>query len=251
MKQDRKFDSHIAEHAHDVKIAKLRLGLFIIGGIFLFVVIVAAFAVSLAGDVRQNFPERTAEIAVNGTAPVEDHAEFFGIPDEPTEGVGRAAKTFTVTRAASGVSADRLDYTDGVIWGWDGRYCELWEMDLFARIMYLEFWGTSPECCEAGVDSVLRMLESGYFGDSLGAVLSARCETGALVYSTYAYVWDWTYDPDGLAEMYALCMDRWTNGPVWVAPFFQLYRYPSWAVPCYQLDGVFFSTSPWLMGGAK
>ena len=248
MKQDRKFDSHIAEHAHDVKIAKLRLGLFIIGGIFLFVVIVAAFAVSLAGDVRQNFPEHTAEIAVNGTAPVEDHAEFFGIPDEPTEGVGRAAKTFTVTRAASGVSADRLDYTDGVIWGWDGRYCELWEMDLFARIMYLEFWGTSPECCEAGVDSVLRMLESGYFGDSLGAVLSARCETGALVYSTYAYVREWEYDTQGLADMRALCEERFTNGPVWIAPFFQLFHYPSWAVPYYQLDGVFFSTSPWLMG---
>ena len=57
MKQDRKFDSHIAEHAHDVKIAKLRLGMYIIGGIFLFVVIVAAFAVSLAGDVRKSFPD--------------------------------------------------------------------------------------------------------------------------------------------------------------------------------------------------
>ena len=251
MKQDRKFDSHIAEHAHDVKIAKLRLGMYIIGGIFLFVLAVAAFAVSLADGVKANLPERTEEITVNGSAAVEDHAEFFGIPDEPAEGVGREEKTCAVTRAASGISADRLDYTDGVIWGWDGRYCELWEMDLFARIMYLEFWGTSPECCEAGVDSVLRMLESGYFGDSLGAVLSARCETGALVYSTYAYVWEWEYDTQGLADMRALCEERFATGPVWIAPFFQLYYYPSWAVPCYQLDGVYFSTSPWIMGGAK
>ena len=251
MKQDRKFEKQIAEHAHDMKIAKLRLGLWIIGGIFLFVLAVAAFAVSLADGVKANLPERTEEIVVNGSAPVEDHAEFFGIPDEPAEGVGREEKTCAVTRAASGISADRIDYTEGVIWGWDGRYCELWEMDLFARIMYLEFWGTSPECCEAGVDSVLRLLESGYFGSSLGAVLSARCETGALVYSTYAYVWEWEYDTQGLADMRALCEERFSTGPVWIAPFFQLYYYPAWAVPCYQLDGVYFSTSPWLMGAGK
>lgn len=227
------------QYARDVKIEKVKIGALCLGGILLFAVLLALFASSLAEGIRKNQPEQMAEV------------EVFGAAAEPAEGVGREVVSETYTPAAATISADVLDYTSGVIWGWDGRYCELWEMDLYARIMYLEFWGTSAVCCEAGADSILRMLESGYFGDSLGAVLSARCETGALVYSTYAYVWEWTYDPDGLAEMYALCVDRWTNGPVWIAPFFQLYYYPSWAVPCYQLDGVFFSTSPWLMGGAK
>lgn len=162
--------------------------------------------------------------------------------EEPGEGVGRVVRE----TAAPVIRSDALDYTNGVIYGWDGRYCDLWEMELFAKIMYLEFWGCSPECCEAGVDSVLRLLESGYFGNSLGGLLSARCETGAYVYSPYAYVYDWEYDEQGLADMKALCMERFSTGPVWIAPFFQLYEYPSWAVPCYELDGVFFSTSPWM-----
>lgn len=160
--------------------------------------------------------------------------------EAPSEGIGRDEAELPAGTVR--LSADTLDYTDGVIWGWDNRYCELWEMDLFSRIAYLEFWGTSEECCKAGVDSILRLWESGYFGDSLGATLTATCETGAYVYSTYAYAWAWTYDPQGLADMRKLCEDRFTNGPVYTAPFFQLWYYPSWAVPCYQIDNVFFST---------
>ena len=126
--------------------------------------------------------------------------------------------------------------------GWDGRRAEIWEMDLYARIMYLEFWGTSPECCEAGADSVLRLWESGYFGSTLGGVLSAVTETGAYCYSTYPAVWATEYDPDGLAEMRALCAERFYNGPEWDAAFFQLGGFPEWACPMYELDGVYFST---------
>jgi len=202
-------------------------------GVVAFGIIWVLFCISLGHDVNRV-----------SAADVIGYGEFFGAPEDPAEGVGRAANT-TETHgnpsACVTAHADVLDYTDGVIWGWDGRYCELWEMDLYARILYLEFWGTSRECCEAGADSILRMLEAGYFGDSLGAVLSARAENGALVYSTYAYVWDWTYDPDGLAEMYALAVERFTFGPVWVAPFFQLWYYPAWAVPAYEIDGVYFS----------
>lgn len=154
----------------------------------------------------------------------------------PAEGVG------SVEVNATAPVSDALDYTNNVIWGWDGRYCDLWEMDLFARMMYLEFWGTSQECCEAGVDSVLRLLESGYFGDSLGRLLSAKCDTGAYVYSPYAYVWDWTYDEQGLTDMYNLCMERFSKGPQYEAPFFQLWYYPAWATPCYNIGNVYFST---------
>lgn len=188
-------------------------------------------AISLAtGVTAMEVNKRKAEdCACHGTCPCHN-------TDTPAEGIGR------VEVPKSGISADVIDYTEGVIWGWDGRYCELWEMNLFARIAYLEFWGTSQTCCEAGVDSILRLWESGYFGDSLGAVLSAKCETGAYVYSTYAYVWDWDYDQQGLAEMRALCEERFSTGPVWTAPFFQLWYYPAWAVPCYQIGNVFFST---------
>ena len=128
------------------------------------------------------------------------------------------------------------------VWGWNGHGAEAWELDLYARIVYLEFWGTSPECCEAGADSILRLWESGYFGDTLGGVLSARAENGALVYTTYGFVWDAEYDPDGLAEIRELCESRFYNGPEWGAEFFQLYGFPEWAVPMYEIDGVYFST---------
>lgn len=126
--------------------------------------------------------------------------------------------------------------------GWGGRRMEEWEMDLFSRIFYLEFWGASPECCAAGCDAILRLWESGYFSDTMGGTLSAVTENGALAYSTYAYVWDWTYDAEGLRWCRAFCEQRFKDGPEWIAPFFQKYGYPRWAKPCYELGGVFFST---------
>lgn len=128
------------------------------------------------------------------------------------------------------------------LYGWDGHTAEPWEMELYTRITYLEFWGTSTECCEAGADSILRLWDSGYYGETLGELLSARAEDGSLVYSPYAYVWDWEYDVQGLAEIRELCEERFRNGPEWSAPFFRLWYYHDWAVPCYEIDGVFFST---------
>lgn len=142
-----------------------------------------------------------------------------------------------------GVDPGGIDYNlCTTLWGWNGHGAEAWELDLYARIVYLEFWGTSRECCEAGADSILRLWESGYFGNTLGGVLSARAENGSLVYTTYGFVWDAEYDPDGLAEMRELCEERFTGGPEWGAEFFQLYGFPEWAVPMYEIDGVYFST---------
>ena len=128
------------------------------------------------------------------------------------------------------------------LYGWDGHRMEVWEMDLYSRITYLEFWGTSPECCEAGADSILRLWDSGYYGETLGELLSARAEDGSLVYSPYAYVWDWEYDPEGLEEMRGLCNERFYGGPEWEAPFFRLWYYHPWAEPMYEIDNVYFST---------
>ena len=142
-----------------------------------------------------------------------------------------------------GISPGGIDWNiETELVGWDGHRMEVWEMDLYSRIVYLEFWGTSRECCEAGADSILNLWASGYFGSTLGGVLTARAENGALVYTTYGFVWDAEYDPDGLAEIRKLCEERFLYGPEWGAEFFQLYGWPEWAEPMYELDGVYFST---------
>ena len=125
--------------------------------------------------------------------------------------------------------------------GWDGHTMESWEMTLYARIVYLEVWGQSRACCEAVADSILQLWDSGYFGTTLGGLLSATAEDGSLVYSPYAYVWDWDYDAEGLAEIQALCEKRFVNGPTWDAPYFRLWYYHPWAEPAYEIDGVYFS----------
>lgn len=134
------------------------------------------------------------------------------------------------------------DYAyETLIYGWDGHVCESWEMTLYARIVYLEVWGQSRACCEAVADSILQLWDSGYFGTTLGGLLSATAEDGSLVYSPYAYVWDWDYDAEGLAEIQALCEERFVNGPTWDAPYFRLWYYHPWAEPAYEIDGVYFS----------
>ena len=157
--------------------------------------------------------------------------------EEPAEGVGRVPAPI--------IRTDALDYTNGVLWGWDGRYCDLWEMELFAKVMYLEFWGTSPECCEAGCDAMLRLLESGEYGDTLGELMSAEYAPGKYVYSVYPAVETTDYDEDGLNEMRTLCKERFSVGPVWIAPYFRKDHYHEWGTPAYNLNNVFFSVASW------
>lgn len=126
--------------------------------------------------------------------------------------------------------------------GWDGHVMEAWEMDAFARVAYLEFWGTSRECCEAGVDAILQLWDSEYFAPTLYGTLSAEAENGAPVFSTWEAVWSADYDPDGLAEMKQICEERFANGPEYEAEFFRTDYYHPWAVPMYQIDNVYFST---------
>lgn len=221
------------------------------------------------GGARTAMPERTARIAPEHYTEGEGPAPEWWMPDEPMAAVwedcllpGKSEEeascgqvTEANNEAGSGDSgelsqgAEKVkdigcpDWSaDSAVTGWDGRRAEAWELDLYSRIMYLEFWGTSPECCEAGADSMLRLWESGYFGSTLGGVLSAVTETGAYCYSTYPAVWATEYDPDGLAEMRELCAERFAGGPEWDAAFFQLGGYPDWACPMYELDGVYFST---------
>lgn len=138
--------------------------------------------------------------------------------------------------------SDALDYNlNTTLWGWDGHGMEVWEFDLFVKIVYLEFWGTSKTCVEAGIDSMLLLWDMGEYGRTMGELLSAQYAPGYYVYSPYAYVWDWQYDAQGLADIRAMCEERFAAGPTWCAPYFRLWYYHEWAVPAYEIDGVFFS----------
>jgi hypothetical protein len=128
--------------------------------------------------------------------------------------------------------------------GWDGHRMAIWEMDLFSRIIFLEFGITSPECREAGIDAILRLWESGYYSSTMFGTLSAVAENGKPAFSTYPGVWEEEYDYEKLARFREECEERFVNGPEWTAPFFRTGHYHEWAEPCYAFveDNVYFST---------
>lgn len=143
-----------------------------------------------------------------------------------------------------GISSGGIDWNiETEIIGWDGHRMAVWEMDLFSRIAYLEFWGCSAECIEAGVDSILNLWNLGEYGRTMGELLSAQYSPGYYVYSPYPYVWEWDYDYSGLAEIRLICEERFASGPVWIAPYFRLWFYHDWAIPAYEIDGVYFSVA--------
>ena len=173
---------------------------------------------------------------------LDTYTEWEGVAPEwyrPWEAMG--AEWREIERFDAGCPDWNVDST---LYGWDGHTMEAWEMDVLSRVMYLEFWGTSPECCEAGADAILRLWESGYYGETMYGVLSAETEVGGPVFETWDAVWGTEYDPDGLAEMRRLCKERFVNGPEWCAPFFRTGHYHEWAVSCYCFpeDNVYFST---------
>lgn len=143
-----------------------------------------------------------------------------------------------------GISPGGIDYNIcSTVWGWEGHGMEQWEFDLFVRISYLEFWGTSRECCEAGIDSILLLWNMGEYGKTMGELLSAQYAPGYYVYSPYAYVWSWDYDAQGLEEIREMCAERFQNGPTWCAPYFRMWYYhdTTWSTPAYTIDNVYFS----------
>lgn len=128
--------------------------------------------------------------------------------------------------------------------GWDGRMMEIWELDLWARVFYLEFYGASEECCAAGCDAMLNLWATGKYGRTLFDCLSYYDPDYGYTYEVYPWVWDTTYDPDGLEWCRSFCEERFFSGPEWGAAYFQLggYHDPDWVTPAYEIDGVYFST---------
>lgn len=185
-------------------------------------------------------------------------------PDEPMSAEWRADVTDInvgdIDVPCNAQQSDTVDYIahppigidpGGVDWnietemvGWDGHRMAIWEMDLFSRIVFLEFGITSPECREAGIDAILRLWESGCYSSTMFGTLSAVAENGKPAFSTYPGVWEEEYDYEKLARFREECEERFVNGPEWTAPFFRTGHYHEWAEPCYAFveDNVYFST---------
>lgn len=136
------------------------------------------------------------------------------------------------------------DYNvESVLYGWGGRVAEQWELQVLARVFYLEFNTTSEFCWTAGADAILNLWGSGLYGETLGAALSAVNDFGKYVYSVYPDIWTEDFDADALQRCYDFCLERFMNEPEFEVMYFQLYGYhdPSWTIPCFECDGVYFS----------
>lgn len=146
------------------------------------------------------------------------------------------------TAAVEDVGGSHPEY-DSLLYGWDGHTCEKWEMDLFARIFYREFWQPNLTLCEAGCDAMLGLWD--LYGGTMFETLSHVNENGSYTFSTYPGVWKIEYDPDGLAWCKAFCEERFYEGPVWPAQYFRKGQYHDWGewspIPAYEIDGIYFS----------
>lgn len=144
-----------------------------------------------------------------------------------------------------GIDAGGIDWNlCSTLYGAHGLTAEPWELDLMARIVSREVCGCSRTCWEAVADSILRRVESGYWGSTIYSVLSAVEDNGSWAYDTWPDVWD------GEIELYdeirAVCEDRFYNGAEWDATHFRTKYYHPWAISLYEIDGVYFSVSPYL-----
>lgn len=236
-------------------------------GTLAFIGLVFAFFASLANDVRAQQAGMRADTPSEGigrvytaeaaryAAPAAQEEEGTALrvwceTDDPLPDWWDPSEAEIVYQApiAQPTHSDALDYNlNTTVWGWDGHGAEIWELDLMSRIFYLEFWGASDSCCEAGCDAILRLWESGEFGNTLGGVLMAINAAGEYVYSTFPDVWTTNYNAEGLAWCRAYCEARFISGPTWIATYFQKYGYPVWPfgspIPCYEFDGVYFSVA--------
>lgn len=149
-----------------------------------------------------------------------------------------------VAHPPEGIDPGGVDWNiETEIVGWDGHRMTLWELDLFSRVFYLEFWQPNLTLCEAGCDAMLQLWDLN--GGTMFETLSFINEDGFYAFSTYPGVWEVNYDPDGLAWCRAYCEERFYEGPSWPAQYFRKGQYHDWQewspIPAYEIDGVYFS----------
>lgn len=189
--------------------------------------------------------EEAAEYRLDSYTEGESPVPVWWDPDEPMaaeweDSNARQSESNPIQRTDTGCPDWNADST---VYGWDGHTAEAWELDLMARVFYLEFWGVSDPCAEAGCDAILNLWDTGKYGRTLFDALSYYDLDYGYTYRVYPRVWETDYDADGLAWCKEFCMERFLDGPEWSAVYFQLggYHDTNWVPPLYEMDGVFFS----------
>ena len=173
-KKERKIETKVAARRR----RKGTVVVWIVLGLLLFTGAVMAFFLSLAHDVGAGLRPDTPSDGVGRTAFVSDAPVYaagegsvkegtalrvFSENDDPLPEWWDPDSAEIVYQANTRIThSDAVDYNlNTTLWGWDGHGMEKWEFDLFARIVYLEFNGTEPECINAGIDSILNLWDSG------------------------------------------------------------------------------------------
>lgn len=165
-------------------------------------------------------------------------------PDEPMAVEWYAEEVEAEPHPPVGISENGVDWNiETELVGWDGHRMAVWEMDLFSKIFYKEFWQPNLTLCEAGCDAMLQLWDLN--GGTMFETLSYVNENGSYAFSTYPGVWQEDYDPDGLAWCRAYCEERFYEGPSWPAQYFRKGQYHDWQewspIPAYEIEGIYFS----------
>ena len=118
--------------------------------------------------------------------------------------------------------------------------CEDWELELMIRTMFLEAGAESDECIRAVTDATFNQLNSGMFGDTLGAVLYRPSNFTETVYRAY--------DQEPTERVRNIVLDVYYNGislPARIVYFRNQYFHDTWwgSSPEFTIDNVYFSSS--------
>lgn len=116
------------------------------------------------------------------------------------------------------------------------------DIDLVAKIVYLEAGGEGADLQRAVTEVIYNRVLSGIWGDSVSEV----------IYATNDYGWEFSTVPDlykaePTDTTYEIVRDVFQKGstiPLRIM-YFRLNHYHQWAVDEFQIDNVYFSSSPW------
>lgn len=128
-------------------------------------------------------------------------------------------------------------------------HCEEWELEELARLVYWEAGAQSAVCQRAVCESIFNQLNYGNWGSELHSVIFSE---GNFEPAYQLYKPEECYDQDILSNIRLIVHDIYNNGITIPARimFFRAWYYHGWygAVPEFEIEGVFFSSSFWCNG---
>lgn len=116
------------------------------------------------------------------------------------------------------------------------------ELELVAKIVYLEAEGESDECKQAVAEVIYNRLQSGIWGDEIEDVIYAKAN-GYYEFESVYHIDKAKLDED----IYAMVEDVWENGSSIddSVMYFRADYYHTWANDEFSIDNTYFSSSPW------